>query len=272
MSNSNSSSLPPDDRRSLSLRLTALQAVVAMVFAALAVAFWVFQVAQHQKFNEMAENNHRRRLPLPAPRGVLFDRHGKVLVENQNTFNIALDREQSGNIDDTLRLLAAAIGADEEKMRETVNRRRREPSYRPIVLVENATIEQVIAFRARRLELPGIISQEVPARQYPQSEMGAHLFGYVSEASEADLARPEYAGAEAGIDGGEGRRRAVVQQAADGQGRRPPRRGQQPRPRDGRGQQAGARRGATHPADDRRRRPAGDRRRVLPTSATTAPR
>ena len=193
-----STNLPVDDRRHLSLRLTALQVVVTTVFAALAVAFWVFQVAQHQKFDEMAENNHRRRLPLPAPRGVLFDRHGKVLVENQNTFNIALDREQSGDIDDTLRLLAAATGADEAKMRETVNRRRREPSYRPIVLVENATFEQVVAFRARRLELPGIIEQQVPARQYPRSEMGAHLFGYVSEASEADLTKPEYAGAEPG--------------------------------------------------------------------------
>jgi penicillin-binding protein 2 len=190
--------LPPDDRRTLSLRLSALQAVVATVFAALAVAFWIFQVAQHQKFDEMAENNHRRRLPLPAPRGVVFDRNGKVLVENQNTFNIALDREQSGNIDETLRILAAATGADEAAMRETVNRRRREPSYRPIVLIENASIEQVIAFRARRLELPGIIDQPVPARQYPQSEMGAHLFGYVSEASEADLAKPEYDGAESG--------------------------------------------------------------------------
>ena len=195
---SNTPALPPDDRRNLSLRLSGLQAVVATAFAALAVAFWIFQVAQHQKFDDMAENNHRRRLPLPAPRGVLFDRNGKVLVENQNTFNIALVREQSGNIDETLRILAAATGADEAKMRETVNRRRREPSYRPIVLIENASIEQVIAFRARRLELPGIISQEVPARQYPQSEMGAHLFGYVSEASEADLAKPEYAGAESG--------------------------------------------------------------------------
>jgi penicillin-binding protein 2 len=190
--------LPVDDRRHLSLRLTALQVVVATVFAALAVAFWVFQVAQHQKFDEMADNNHRRRLPLPAPRGVVFDRHEKVLVENQNTFNIALVREQSGDIDETLRLLAQATGADEAKMREIVDRRRREPSYRPIVLIENATIEQVIASRARRLELPGIIDDQVPARQYPSSEMGAHLFGYVSEASEADLAKPEYAGAEAG--------------------------------------------------------------------------
>jgi penicillin-binding protein 2 len=194
----NTPTLPPDDRRNLSLRLSVLQVVVATVFAVLAVAFWIFQVAQHQKFSEMAENNHRRRLPLPAPRGVLFDRHGQVLVENKNTFNIALDREQSGNIDDTLRLVAAATGADEAKMRETVNRRRREPSYRPIVLVENASMEQVVAVRARRLELPGIIAQEVPARQYPRSVMGAHLFGYVSEASEADLAQPEYAGVEPG--------------------------------------------------------------------------
>jgi penicillin-binding protein 2 len=198
MSSSNSSALPPDDRRHLAVRLSALQVVVATVFAALAVAFWVFQVAQYEKFNEMAENNHRRRLPLPAPRGVLFDRHGKVLVENRNTFNIALDREQSGDIEQTLRVLAAATGADEATMRDTVNRRRREPSYRPIVLIENASVEQVIAFRARRLELPGIIEQEVPARQYPQRVMGAHLFGYVTEASEADLARPEYAGAESG--------------------------------------------------------------------------
>ncbi len=128
-----------------------MQIVVASLFALLAVAFWVFQVAQHQKFEEMAENNHLRRLPLPAPRGVLFDRDGKVLVENQNTFNIALDREQSGNIDETLRTLAAATGADEAQLRETVNRRRREPSYRPIVLIENATPEQVIAFRARQV-------------------------------------------------------------------------------------------------------------------------
>ena len=175
-----------------------MQYVVAGLFALLVVAFWVFQVAQHQKFAEIAENNHQRRLPLPAPRGVLFDRNGKVLVENQNTINIALVREQSGNIDRTLSLLAAATGADEERMRENVNRRRREPTYRPIILIENASFAQLAAFKARRLELPGIIEQAMPARQYPSNDLGAHLFGYVSEASEADLTRPEYEGAEPG--------------------------------------------------------------------------
>ena len=103
---STSTPLMPDDRRSLTLRLSVLQYIVALLFAALAVAFWVFQIAQHEKFREMAEKNHLRRLPLPAPRGVLLDRHGKILVENQNTFNIALVREQTKNLDQTLRVLA----------------------------------------------------------------------------------------------------------------------------------------------------------------------
>src|SRR5438045_7315658 len=118
----------PDDRRSLHLRLSGLQYAIACVFAALAVGFWVFQIAQHEKFLEIAENNRTRRLPLPAPRGVLLDRNGKVLVENQSTFNIALIREQTKNIPEVMRALAAATGVDEAQLRETVNRRRREPS------------------------------------------------------------------------------------------------------------------------------------------------
>jgi penicillin-binding protein 2 len=190
--------LIPDDRRSLGQRLTGLQYIIGIAFSLLAIAFWVFQVAQHEKFEEMAENNHLRKLPLPAPRGVLLDRNGTVLVENRNSYNIALLREQSGNIDETLRTLAQATGVDEAGLRETFNRKRKEPSYRPIVLIENASAEQVIAFRARKWELPGVIYQEVPARRYPASNTAAHLFGYVGEVSEQDLARGDYEGVESG--------------------------------------------------------------------------
>ncbi len=185
-----------EDRRSLTMRLSSLQYIIAIIFGVLGVAFWVFQVAQHEKFEQIAEENHLRRLPLPAPRGVLFDRHGKVLVENQSTFNIALVREQTKDLDQTLHALALATGADEALMRETVNRRRREPSYRPIVLIENAAREQWFAVAARNL--PGIIYQPVPTRKYPASELAAHVFGYVGEVTEAQLVSDEYRGAEPG--------------------------------------------------------------------------
>jgi penicillin-binding protein 2 len=188
----------PDDRRSLSIRLTVLQYIAAVLFSALAIAFWVFQIASHDKFLQMAENNHMRRLPRPAPRGVMFDRNGTILVENQSTWNIALVREQTKDLDRTLHILAEATGVDEAQLHETVNRRRREPSYRPIVLIENATFEQRVAFRARQWELPGIVDQEMPTRRYPPSAMAAHLFGYVGEITDVQLAREEYQGLEAG--------------------------------------------------------------------------
>jgi penicillin-binding protein 2 len=190
--------LMPDDRRSLTIRLSVVQYLVAVVFAILAVAFWIFQIAQHQKFLEMAENNRLRKLPLPAPRGVLLDRNGKILVENQSTLNIALVREQTRNVPEVLKVLAFAAGVDEAQLRETIIRRRHEPSYRPIVLIENATREQVIAVWARRLELPGIYYQEVPSRRYPASDMAAHVFGYVGEVTEPQLQRPDYEGIEPG--------------------------------------------------------------------------
>src|SRR4051812_19325900 len=190
--------LLPDDRRSLTLRLGVLQYLVALLFAALAVGFWIFQIAQHGKFLEIAENNRTRRLPLPAPRGVLLDRDGKVLVENQSTFNIALIREQTKNVPEVLRTLAAATGVDEAQLREAVNRRRRDPTYRPIVLIENASFEQVVAARARQLELPGVYPQVVPSRRYPAADMAAHLFGYVGEVTEPQLQRADYQGIEPG--------------------------------------------------------------------------
>ena len=190
--------LMPDDRRSLTTRLSVVQYLVAAAFAALAVGFWVYQIAEHQKFRDMAENNRLRKLPLPAPRGVLFDRNGKVLVENQNTNNIALVREQTPNVPEVLRTLAAATGVSEAQLKDTINRRRREAAFRPIVLIENASREQVIAVWARRLELPGVIYQEVPSRRYPASDMAAHLFGYVGEVTDAQMQRDEYDGVEPG--------------------------------------------------------------------------
>jgi penicillin-binding protein 2 len=188
----------PDDRRSLTMRLSLMQFAVAVTFAALAVAFWIFQIAQHDRFREIADSQYLQRLPLPAPRGVLFDRNGKILVENTTTFNIALLREQVKDVDRTLRVLAEATGADLEQFREAVSRRRRDPIYRPVVLIDNASMEQVIAAMARKPELPGIIYQEVPTRKYAMSQLAAHLFGYVGEVREEQLSRAEYEGVESG--------------------------------------------------------------------------
>jgi penicillin-binding protein 2 len=178
-----------EDRRRVAGRLTVLQYVITLVFSVLAVSFWVLQVVQHAKFEELAENNHQRTLALRAPRGVVFDRDGRVLVENRHSYSISIVRERTKDINRTIRLLAAVIGWDEARVREIVDRHRREPSYRPITIVLDATLAQVAAVKGRRLdfELPDVLVEQVPTRQYPET-MAAHAFGYVGEVSDKDVA------------------------------------------------------------------------------------
>jgi penicillin-binding protein 2 len=173
-----------EDRRRISLRLTVLQYGITVMFSVLAVSFWVLQVVQHAKYAEIAENNHQRTLALRAPRGLVFDRDGRVLVENRNSYSISIVREHTKDINRTIRQLATVLGIEEAQVREIVERHRREPSYRPITVVQDASLAQVAAVTARRLdfELPdssssgaaayrgdGRASVRIAARQDPMS-------------------------------------------------------------------------------------------------------
>jgi penicillin-binding protein 2 len=178
-----------EDRRKVTLRLTALQYGVIVIFSMLAVSFWVLQVVQHAKFDEMAENNHQRTLALRAPRGLVFDRDGRILVENRDSYSISIVREHTKDINRTVRLLASVIGVDEKHVRDIVDHHRREPVYRPITIVQDASLAQVAAVTARRLdfELPDVVVEEVPTRRYPE-RLAAHLFGYVGEVNDSQVA------------------------------------------------------------------------------------
>ena len=232
-----------DDRRHVPTRLAVIRVAVTVAFASLATSFWYLQVVQHQKFKELAENNHQRTLALRAPRGMLFDREGRVLVENRYAFNISLVREQTKDLERTLQTLSRVTGAEVDQLREIVARHAREPRYRPVLLIADASLAQVSAVLTRRLELPDVYVEQVPTRLYPSDEMAAHLFGYVGEITEAQLARDDSSGFHVGtiigqsgleqvynrdLMGADGARRVVVNSVGreiEVMGERPPNEG-----------------------------------------------
>ena len=165
-----------DDRRSGEGRLLAVRVIAIVAFCALAVSFWLLQVLQHDKYDEISANNHLKTITLRAPRGVLFDRHGRVLVENTRSFTISIVRERTKHLEQTIKAVAAVTGASEARIREAVQRRRGEAQFRPLPVIEHATFAQVAAVAARRRELPEVEVQQVPTRAYPTG-FGAHLFG-----------------------------------------------------------------------------------------------
>jgi penicillin-binding protein 2 len=113
-----------------------------------------------------------------------------VLIENRQSFSISILREHSKDLNRTIRVLAGVLGYEEAGVRDIVNRHRREPTYRPIPIVVDASIAQVASVRVRRLELPDVVIEEVPTRRYPE-KLAAHAFGYVGEVSDKDVSEDE---------------------------------------------------------------------------------
>lgn len=171
---------------------------IVIVFACLAAGFWLLQVVRYDKYHRLAENNHQRAVVLNAPRGAVLDRDGRVLIENRTSLDITLSREEAADIDDTLELLADLVDVPSADLRARLERRRRDPPFRPVVLIRDAAFDQVAAVAAHARELPGVYVQSFPIRSYPAGETAAHILGYVGEVSEAQLATPEFDGVRRG--------------------------------------------------------------------------
>jgi penicillin-binding protein 2 len=187
-----------EDRQSLHLRLLVMQSVVVGLFFVLASAFWVLQVVQYAELSDRSERNHLRTIPLRAPRGVLFDRNGEVLVQNRRSFRIAIVREQTPDVAGTIQQLSRVTGVSVAEIAGVVERRRTDPIFRPISVIEHATDEQVAAVIAQKLELPGVMVEQVPMRAYPDGGLAAHVFGYVGEVQPGQLQRAEFSGLQPG--------------------------------------------------------------------------
>ena len=197
-----SSRFPPGaleaPRDSLAVLLAMWRWGIVLVFAGLAAGFWWLQVVQYDKYLQHAEDNHQRTLVLSAPRGAVLDRDGRVLAENRNSLNITLSREQAEDLEGTVALLADLSGVPLSELRAIVERHRRDPPFRPVVLIRDAAFDQVAAVAAHARELPGIYVQQLPVRFYPAGEVAAHILGYVGEVSEAQMATPEFEGVRRG--------------------------------------------------------------------------
>lgn len=167
--------------------LLAGRVLVGIVFGLLVLSFWRLQIGQYDSLVRRAANNHERDVSLQAPRGALVDRNGQVLVGNRYSFNISVIREQIPNLDSLLDHLGRLTGAGADALRAALENQRGVPEFRPTVVIRGATMAQVAAVEAHAFELPGVIVEHDPARYYPGSRTGAHLFGYVGEAQPGQI-------------------------------------------------------------------------------------
>ena len=180
-----------EDLRPVQRRLSVAQGVVGILLGLLLLQFWYLQVVRARHFRELAEGNRSRTVTEAAPRGPLLDRNGLLLVGNRPSFNVVLSPEHAENLDRVVTRTAQTLGSGEAAIRERLARR---VSYRPVVVRADASISEVAALEARRLELPEVRVEVVPLRYYPLATAAAHTLGRVGEISERQLQQEDFDG------------------------------------------------------------------------------
>jgi penicillin-binding protein 2 len=176
-----------------SLKLTVVQYGILFMMLVLAGQLWRLQVLGAERFSQLAEQNRIRKVPILAPRGKLFDRENRLLVDNYPSVSCFLVREQNHNVDADLPLIARGLDLDLDQLRATLRRYRAAPGYQPIPIKQDITADEQAFIQSHRNELPELETIDEERRLYPRDGFAAHVIGYVGEVSEEDLNNPRFA-------------------------------------------------------------------------------
>ncbi len=149
--------------------------------------FWKIQILDHKKYWEKSEANRMREIVLPSQRGLIKDRGETILADNKASFKVSIIRENCENYDKSCRIICRLLKIEEDVLKERIKRYESFPVFKPIVIKENLSFEEVAVIEARKLEFPELFLQAEPKRFYPFGNLAAHALGYIQELSGEEI-------------------------------------------------------------------------------------
>ena len=175
-------------------KLSVVQYLLLAMMLVLAYGMWRLQVLQSGTFEEKAESNRVRKVPILAPRGKILDREGRIIVDNYPSFSVLLLRDQKRDLLADAHLIADGLSMSEEDIQSRIRKAAAgdAPTTEPIDLKDDITPNELAFIEAHKVELPELETIMVHRRLYPKGGFMAHLIGYVGEVSEDMLNSPQY--------------------------------------------------------------------------------
>ena len=183
-----------DHVQNLGARVGTIQVVAFLLLAVLGARLYYLQIVKGAYYAERAENQRVRLIPIPAPRGAIFDRNGKILVDSRPTYNVVLANEPLKKIDLSERVddYAGGLGLERQFVVERLSLIKKQNDFETMVLKENATMQDIAWVESHSLEYPELLVELQPQRFYPLATVLSHVLGYVGEISPAQLDDPEF--------------------------------------------------------------------------------
>jgi penicillin-binding protein 2 len=186
-----------NEQRIFSQRTVGAMLALGLLTLALLARLSYLQVLRHNYYLELSQGNRVRLDPIPASRGLILDRGGDVMANNEPTYQLELIREQVPDLNGTLRRLVGLGLIDPEELEDTRRVIFSRRSFDSVPVRLHLNDEEIGRFAVHRFEFPGVDLATRQTRHYPYGELAVHALGYVSAISEQDLEhidRASYAG------------------------------------------------------------------------------
>jgi penicillin-binding protein 2 len=179
-------------------RSKAVYLVVKVLFVAALLVYWKIQILDHARYFGLAEANRTREVAVPAPRGLILDRSGVKLADNAASFTASIIRDQTSDLDASIRRIGRALGLTEDVLRARIGRFSSLPGFKPIPIKDDLTMEEVSRIESREEDFPELLITAEPKRVYPFGSLAAHVLGYLQELTPAELKSERFKNRQAG--------------------------------------------------------------------------
>jgi penicillin-binding protein 2 len=175
-------------RRLIESRFLWANIAIFCVSGILMIRLWYVQIYKGDYYKQISENNRIQYIEIPAPRGIIYDRTGQVVLGNRPYFDLVYIPQFVRDGAKTLEILARLLHLPTSVFEHRLNMAKGQPKYLPVSLKRNLTLHEVAAIQSNKIFLPGVDVAVAPRRDY-KPETPSHMVGYLGEISRLDLAR-----------------------------------------------------------------------------------
>ena len=177
-----------EEKRSFTRRVMVAGLLVLLLGGLLIARLAQIQLVQHDYYVTRADENRIRLIPVAPVRGLIYDRNGALLAQNQPSFVLEITPEKVNGLDNTLARLGEVLPLSDRDIARFKDRMHKTQRYNAVPLRTHLSMEDVARFEVQRYEFTGVDVNAELARDYPMADVTAHLIGYVGGISDADYA------------------------------------------------------------------------------------
>jgi penicillin-binding protein 2 len=169
-----------------------------LILAVLLLRLWYLQIVSGEEYRQKSENNHTSLTEITTPRGLILDRAGQVLVDNQLNFDLFVTPGEVSAPEDLAQEVARLTGRDKTELLKKFESLAKKQKYNAHLWLSGLTRADLVGLETRHYQLEGLTIQINSIRKPTRENFAPHLIGYMGEISPRQLGEEPYLGLKQG--------------------------------------------------------------------------